>query len=75
VLLADINTTNNKLVLKVQDNGVGFNTEKEMAGNAAYLSGNGLRNMHTRAAELHGSLLIISQPGKGAALTLQLPLS
>lgn len=74
-LLADIHSANNKLVLKVQDNGVGFNTEKEMAGNAASLSGNGLRNMHTRAAELHGSLQIISQPGKGAVITLQVPLS
>ena len=74
-LLANIHSVNNKLVLTVNDNGVGFNAEKEMAGHSATLSGNGLKNMHARAAELKGELTILSQPGIGAIITLQFPLA
>jgi signal transduction histidine kinase len=62
-------------VLKVNDNGVGFNPDNELSGKTASLSGNGLRNMHTRTAELKGKLEIISQPGKKTAITLQFPIA
>jgi len=74
-LMAEIHSANNKLILKVLDNGVGFNTKKEMAGNTFSLSGNGLRNMHTRATELQGALQISSQPGKGTVIVLEVPLA
>ncbi len=74
-LLAKIYSTNNKLVLTVNDNGVGFNLEKEMAGNKTTLSGNGLKNMQTRAAQVNGKLTIISHSGKGTVITHSLPLS
>jgi signal transduction histidine kinase len=72
-LTAEIMLSENKLVLKIQDNGVGFNPENEKAGHSRSLSGNGLRNMHARATELNAVLMILSLPGKGTAITLQLP--
>jgi len=74
-LVADIHAANNKLVLTVKDNGVGFNPENEMGAHSNSLSGNGLKNMHARAAELNGELTILSQPGKGTAITLHIPLA
>ncbi|MEO5647455.1 MAG: ATP-binding protein, partial [Chitinophagaceae bacterium] len=74
-LLVDILLEKNKLLLKVIDNGVGFNREKEMAANRATLSGNGLHNMHKRAIELNGELIISSLPGEGAAISFYLPLT
>ena len=71
-LNALIQSDNHLLKLTVKDNGVGFNTAKEMTESTS-LSGNGLRNMYSRANELNGSLIIQSQPGNGTAITLQLP--
>jgi ligand-binding sensor domain-containing protein/two-component sensor histidine kinase len=74
-LVATITSTSNQLMLIVADNGVGFNQEIEMTGNKLSLSGNGLHNMHKRAKEFGGKLTIDSQPGKGAGIKLQVPLS
>lgn len=70
-LLADIQLRGNTLVLKVNDNGVGFNPDNELSGKTASLSGNGLRNMHTRTIELNGHLEIQSEPGQSTVITLQ----
>lgn len=70
-LSAKINLAEQKLLLQVKDNGVGFNPENEMTGYSKSLSGNGLSNMHARAAELNAELKIFSHPGKGTAVTLQ----
>ncbi len=70
-----IHSVQNKLVLTVNDNGVGFNPRNEMSGSSSSLSGNGLKNMHARATELNGELTILSQSGKGTAITLQFPLA
>jgi ligand-binding sensor domain-containing protein/two-component sensor histidine kinase len=71
---AIIRFDSHQLNLTVKDNGVGFNVEKEMAEHSTSLSGNGLKNMHTRAAELNAKIEIESQPGKGAAVVLIVPL-
>ena len=72
-LHALIQSDNHQLKLTVKDNGVGFNTAKEMTEYSSSLTGDGLRNMHTRAAELNGDLIIQSHPGKGTTITLQVP--
>jgi signal transduction histidine kinase len=61
------------LTLTVKDNGVGFNIAKEMTEKSTSLSGDGLRNMHSRAIELNGSLNIQSHPGNGTVITLHIP--
>jgi ligand-binding sensor domain-containing protein/two-component sensor histidine kinase len=53
-----------QLVLKVQDNGIGFDETKPHAGN-------GLRNLRRRAADLGGTLSIVSQPNQGTTVLLK----
>jgi signal transduction histidine kinase len=55
------------LELKVQDDGVGFDTAKK-------ITGIGLRNIKNRVGFYNGSVLIDSQPGKGCTLTVTIPL-
>ncbi|WP_162946507.1 sensor histidine kinase [Chitinophaga barathri] len=55
-----------QLVLRVQDNGIGFNVNE--AG-----EGDGLMNMQRRAYRMGGQLSIQSQIGKGTVITLMFP--
>jgi signal transduction histidine kinase/ligand-binding sensor domain-containing protein len=55
-----------RLVLLVEDNGVGF--DPELAD-----SGNGLGNMRKRADALNGRLQFVSKPGEGTHVTLNIP--
>jgi signal transduction histidine kinase len=58
----------NKLEMKISDNGKGFDiTQKE--------SGNGLRNMEQRAKQIKGRLFIESAEGKGTQIKLIAPLT
>lgn len=57
----------NTLVLRVSDNGVGFDPG---AGSA----GNGLRNMKQRAAEMEGTVEIVSRPQGGTTVCIRAPL-
>jgi signal transduction histidine kinase len=59
-----------RLLLKLVDDGVGFNVA---AGSAA--GHHGLRNMTNRARMLDGHLDIASAPGHGTTISLALPLS
>ena len=52
--------------LSVQDDGIGFDTEKPT-------SSNGLKNMNDRAKELKGIIKIRSEFGKGTQITLLCP--
>jgi|YNPMSStandDraft_1061717.scaffolds.fasta_scaffold01541_4 signal transduction histidine kinase len=56
------------LILTVQDDGVGFDPE-EAAGR-----GLGLLGIQERVRELGGKVSIFSQPGRGALLTVEVPL-
>lgn len=49
------------IVIRIEDNGVGFNTENPQVRNG----GNGLKNMKSRAEKLGGRLEISSVPGQG----------
>jgi signal transduction histidine kinase len=57
--------------LSVVDNGVGFCAEKAWRKPMSF----GLAGMRERAALLGGTLAVRSAPGKGAAVTLELPLT
>ncbi|GBC85319.1 Sensor histidine kinase LiaS [bacterium HR11] len=54
------------LRLTVQDDGVGFDT-------TAAAAGDGLRNMERRARAIGGILHVVSQPGQGTTVTLEVP--
>jgi ligand-binding sensor domain-containing protein len=57
---------NNLFVLRITDNGKGFD-------GTAKGTGNGRRNMQKRTADLHGKLIIDSTPGKGTIIIMSLP--
>ena len=57
---------NTALQLQIIDNGKGFDVTKQT-------SSSGLKNMHSRAAALKGSLHIQSENAKGTAITLLIP--
>ena len=50
-----------KLRIKLQDNGRGIKDQKSV-------SGNGLKNMKKRAADINGALFVTSKPGKGTTV-------
>jgi len=66
-------TTDNKFVLKVKDDGIGFNAEKKQTQTTSS-SGIGLRNMVNRAKLIGGSISIQSETGNGTAITVELPI-
>jgi signal transduction histidine kinase len=53
--------------LRVTDNGQGFTPSRKH-------NGIGIANMITRAESLNGSLTILSAPGKGCELVVNIPL-
>ena len=57
---------NNDLLLKISDNGKGFDPDK-------ITSSSGLKNMRSRATALKGILHIESENAKGTAITLTIP--
>ena len=60
----DLALVDHELILKIRDDGDGFETEQES-------DGNGLLNMRKRAVDCGGRLSIESAHGKGADLTLR----
>ncbi|OUJ73854.1 hypothetical protein BXP70_12845 [Hymenobacter crusticola] len=59
----------NRLILKVEDDGVGFDPNAPARG-----GGNGMVNMQARAAVLKGTLTIQTAPGQGTKIELSIPL-
>ncbi|RSD26739.1 sensor histidine kinase [Mesobacillus subterraneus] len=57
-----------KVILRVVDDGVGFNVEEAKAGSY------GLQNMHERAGEIGGSMKIVSVEQKGTRLEVKVPI-
>ncbi|MFY4774015.1 sensor histidine kinase [Metabacillus sp. RGM 3146] len=56
------------VILRVSDDGIGFNMETEKTGSY------GLQNMRERAIELGGTLKVISLPGNGTRLEVKVPI-
>ncbi|HEV2355796.1 MAG TPA: sensor histidine kinase [Puia sp.] len=63
----------NKFVLKVDDNGVGFDIEKKRTL-ASSSSGIGLKSMTNRASLIGAQISVQSQPGKGTSIQVEVPL-
>lgn len=57
-----------KVILRVVDDGIGFNVEEAKAGSY------GLQNMHERAGEIGGTLKIVSVENKGTRLEVKVPI-
>jgi signal transduction histidine kinase len=64
----DVKFENNKLIIRIIDNGIGFDIRTAD-------SGNGLGNMQKRAQSLHGKIDINSEEGKGTEISLIVPVS
>jgi signal transduction histidine kinase len=63
----------NKFVLQVEDNGVGFDIDKKRT-QASSSSGIGLKSMTNRASLIGAQITVQSQPGKGTSIKVELPL-
>jgi protein-histidine pros-kinase len=59
------------VLMEVSDDGDGFDVE----GAGALTNGNGLRGMQERIQSLSGTLRIMSKPGAGTAVLVEVPLS
>jgi NarL family two-component system sensor histidine kinase LiaS len=57
-----------KVILRIVDDGRGFNVEETKAGSY------GLQNMHERAGEIGGALKIVSVENKGTRLEVKVPI-
>jgi len=66
----DIETGANKLIIKIADNGCGM-TKAQMHNSGKY----GILGMHERVRHFGGDLAIVSSPGKGTTLVLNMPLN
>lgn len=62
----------NKFVLKVEDNGVGFDPAAKQV-NVSSSSGIGLKSMRNRAHLIGAQIFIHSEPGKGTAIRVEMP--
>jgi PAS domain S-box-containing protein len=65
-VLIRLKHTENGLLLSIHDNGIGFDPAERAPGI-------GLENIRRRAATMGGELRILSAPGKGCELLLQVP--
>lgn len=64
-LLVQLMQNKNKLIVSVEDNGIGFN-ENEIKG------GIGLHNIRTRVSSMDGLFTLESKPGKGTTIIIEL---
>lgn len=74
-LWVKIGVRQHHLFLVATDDGIGFDPEKAHVEAAQSLSGNGLRNMEMRAAEMRGRWKINSLAGKGTTVHLRFPIA
>jgi len=62
-----LSTTAKEIILRIEDNGIGFDIQKKSGGI-------GLRNMANRAGFFNGKVDIVSSPGNGCALIITIPI-
>jgi signal transduction histidine kinase len=63
-------TTNDRLLLEIRDDGIGFDSEDTKS-----TIGHGLSNMETRVMNAGGEVDITSEPGKGSSILAWVPFS
>lgn len=73
VNISIIYASNDTFVLKVQDDGVGFDPQKKKAETSSS-SGLGLKNMLNRAQLIGAEVFIESQPQQGTTISIEMPL-
>ncbi len=74
----DIRLHANTIVMKIKDDGKGFDISKTSEGfksSDVYGGGNGLRNIQNRVREMKGTLKMDSQPGKGTFIEINFPVT
>lgn len=67
IIRVEFKNENDNLVLTIEDDGIGFNTNKTK-------NGIGLNNIEYRATECKGTVTIKSAKGEGTILTIKVPL-
>ena len=70
-MTVNLTYTADSLALRVTDDGAGFDPETLLAETDAHW---GIMSMQERAAQVEGRFLLRSQPGRGTAVELQVPL-
>jgi len=73
IIVAVIYSEDDKFVLQVEDNGVGFDPAKKQTQTSSS-SGIGLKSMRNRAHLIGAQIFIESTPGKGSTVKVELPL-
>ncbi|MBS1916291.1 MAG: hypothetical protein JST87_08430 [Bacteroidetes bacterium] len=73
IIVSVVYSIDNTFVLKVQDNGVGFNPENKQS-QVSSSSGLGLKSLKNRASLIGANVSIQSESGKGSLITIELPL-
>jgi len=73
IIVSIVYSIDNIFVLKVQDNGVGFNPENKQS-QVSSSSGLGLKSLKNRARLIGANVSIQSETGKGSEITIELPL-
>jgi len=67
IIKVEFKSKNNILILTIEDDGIGFNTNKTK-------NGIGLYNIEYRAKECKGTVTIKSAKGEGTVLTIKVPI-
>jgi signal transduction histidine kinase len=62
------------MVLRVKDNGRGFDSSQSELDAGQSLLGNGLANLRCRATQIRGHLAVRSSPGQGTEIILKVPI-
>jgi signal transduction histidine kinase len=73
-LSVTLSTKYHQFYMRIADDGKGFDTTKLEQHTSKSLSGNGLKNMQVRAAEMKGTCVLTSKPGAGTVVQLQFPI-
>ncbi len=69
-VIVQLTLEDQQLIITVEDDGKGFDTEDE-----SFQAGLGLESIQTRVLSLHGELDIQSEPGEGTTFTISIPIS
>jgi two-component system, NarL family, sensor kinase len=69
-LRIDINIKNEKLVLEVSDDGIGFNANSEINQR----EGLGIKNIFGRTTMLNGDMYLTTEPGQGTVYKIEIPI-
>ncbi len=70
-LVIDLSLKGNTLILKTEDNGVGF----DYSNKARESAGLGLRNLKSRAEIMGGTFAVESRPGRGTSYQFEIPIN